>query len=46
MIPARFFPTILIALDALAGAVYFGKGDIRRGIYWLAAAVLTSCVTF
>jgi hypothetical protein len=30
----QVFPTILIALDW------------RRSIYWLAAAVLTACVTF
>ena len=40
------FPTILIALDVLAGIDYITKGDIRHFIYWIAAAVLTACVTY
>jgi len=40
------FPTILIILDLCASGVYFVGGDWKRGIYWIAAAVLTACVTF
>jgi hypothetical protein len=40
------FPIILIVLDLLASVVYFIKTDPRLGIYWIAAAVLTICVTF
>ena len=44
----RIFPTVLIVLDLAASAVYLlsGDGDIRRCIYWLAAAVLTATVTY
>lgn len=40
------FPMILIVLDIGAAIVYAGYFDWRRSIYWLAAAVLTACVTF
>lgn len=42
----KIFPVILIVLDVTAGLVYLCHGDVRRTIYWIAAAVLTSCVTF
>ena len=42
MTRAHIFPTILIVLDVLAGAFYALDGDIRRLVYWLAAAVLTA----
>jgi hypothetical protein len=32
-------------LSILASVGYFIAGDVRRGIYWLAAAVLTATVT-
>lgn len=40
------FPLILITLNLASSATYFVAGDVRRGIYWLAAAVLTATVTF
>lgn len=40
------FPTILIVLDVAAGIVYACHGDVRRAIYWGAAAVLTATVTY
>ena len=40
------FPTLLILLDVAAAAVYAAGGDWRRVVYWVAAAVLTGCVTF
>jgi hypothetical protein len=40
------FPCVLIALDISAAAVYFIAGDFKRGVYWVAAAVLTACITF
>ena len=40
------FPTILIGLDVLSAAVYACDGDVRKVIYWLAAAVLTAAVTY
>ena len=42
----KLFPTILIVLDVCAAIVYFINGDTRRGIYWIAAAVLTATVTY
>lgn len=44
--PVKIFPTILILLDIAAAAVYFLSTDIRKGIYWMAAAILTIVVTF
>jgi len=40
------FPTILIVCDLCAAAVYFCCKDVKHGIYWVAAAVLTMTVTF
>jgi hypothetical protein len=42
----RAFPATLIFLDLGASIVYAAGLDWRRAIYWLAAAVLTACVTF
>lgn len=42
----KFFPVLLIALDLGASTVYAYHWDIRRAIYWFAAAVLTATVTF
>ena len=43
---ARIFPCVLIALDVASGIVYLGNGDLRRFVYWIAAATLTATVTF
>lgn len=42
----KLFPTLLIVLDVFAAAGYVSAGDWRKVIYWLAAAVLTSAVTY
>lgn len=42
----KFFPTLLIILDICAAISYIPGGDWRRVIYWLAAATLTTVVTF
>ena len=42
----RIFPIALIVLDVLAAVVYATQGDMRRMTYWLAAAVLTTSITF
>ena len=39
------FPTILIALDVLSIVYGFSK-DWRQVIYWIAAATLSTCVTY
>ena len=41
----KLFPTILILLDFAAAGVYAIYFDWRMMTYWLAAAVLTICVT-
>lgn len=47
MTKKQVFPLILIILD-LAAAIVYGvvDMDIRKVIYWIAAAVLTITVTF
>lgn len=42
----KIFPTVLIALDVAAAVVYAAAGDLRRAVYWFAAAVLTASVTY
>ena len=42
----KLLPTVMIALSVLASVVYFCSGDIRRGIYWIAASVLMASVTY
>jgi len=41
----KIFPAILMFLNLCASIVYFCHGDVRRGIYWLSALILTACVT-
>lgn len=40
------FPSILIALDFGAAVVFAVGGDLKKAVYWIAAAVLNICVTF
>ena len=42
----KIFPSLLIVLDLAAAVVAFQCGDVRRAIYWTAAAILTASVTF
>lgn len=42
----QYLPTIMIILDMLAAGGYAYVGDIRKLIYWIAAAILTATVTF
>lgn len=43
---AYIFPSILIICNIGAAAVCGVNGDIKKAIYWLAAAVLNAAVTF
>ncbi len=43
--PEKIFPSLLVVLD-IAAVVAFQCGDVRRSIYWTAAAILTASVTF
>lgn len=47
MTKQQIFPLVLIILDLLAAVVY-GVTDmnVRKVVYWVAAAVLTITVTF
>lgn len=40
------FPTVLVVLDVCAALVYAFHCDWRHTVFWLAAAILTSYVTF
>ena len=42
----KVFPTMLIVLDVCAAAVYAPTGDWRKVVYWLAAATLTTVITW
>jgi hypothetical protein len=42
----KIFPTLLAILDVCAAMGYIPSGDWRHVIYWLAAATLTTCVTW
>jgi hypothetical protein len=42
----QILPTVLIVIDIAAAACYLHGGDLRKVIYWLAAAALTATVTF
>jgi len=42
----KMFPTLLIVLDVLAAFGYLADGNWRKVVYWLAAAALTTVVTF
>lgn len=42
----KIFPTIHILVSIAAMVVYYTKSDIRKIIYWLAAAALTTVVTY
>jgi 5-enolpyruvylshikimate-3-phosphate synthase len=46
MTRAQAFPALLIVLDVCAACVYAVEADVRRAVYWAAAAVLTAAVTF
>ena len=44
--PEQVFPLILIIIDLIAAIVYFYHKDIKKGVYWVAAAILSYTVTF
>lgn len=43
---SKVLPTAMIVLSVGAALVYLSQGDIRRTVYWTAAAALTASVTF
>ena len=42
----KIFPLVLILLDFGASVIYACNGDIKKCIYWIAAAILNITVTF
>jgi len=42
----KLFPTMLIMFDLCAALGYVPCGDWRKVVYWVAAAILTFCVTY
>lgn len=42
----KIFPSVLMMLDFMASVVYFAHGDIRHGVYWLSAGILTATVIY
>lgn len=42
----QIFPTILIALSVAAAIEACWRGDASRTVYWIAAAVLNTIVTY
>ncbi len=46
MTKQQIFPTVLIFLDLCAALAYVPTCDWRKIVYWLAAAVLTTAVTY
>jgi len=44
--PEQVLPLILIIINVLAAIVCFVQHEPKKGLYWLAAAVLNWTVTF
>lgn len=42
----RIMPAAMILLSVAAAIGYAFAGDLRRTVYWFAAAVITASVTF
>ena len=42
----KIFPVTLILLSLAAAVMYYCCGDVKKGVYWTAAAILNVCVTF
>jgi len=46
MSKAQMLPALLIVINLASAGMYGMDGDIRKVVYWLAAACLTFVVTF
>jgi hypothetical protein len=42
----QILPLVLIIIDLGAALVYLNDGNLRKFVYWVAAAALTTVVTF
>jgi len=43
--PEYILPSITMLINLGSAIVYLSKGNIRMFVYWIAAVVLTFCVT-
>jgi len=46
MTNSQYLPALMILMAMGSSVFYFFEGDWRMGVYWMAAAVLTTVVTF
>lgn len=44
--PEQVLPLLLIIIDLLAAIVCFIQNEPKKGVYWIAAAILNWTVTF
>lgn len=42
----KALPTIMIIISVFSALGYAFEGDVRKVIYWLAAALITASVTY
>lgn len=40
------FPTLIIGLNIASAVAYAAQSNWKMGLYWVAAATLTACVTY
>lgn len=40
------FPTLIIGLNIASAMCYMFQTNWKMGLYWIAAATLTACVTY
>lgn len=46
MKPTYIFPIVMIAMNIGAAVMCVIGKDYKKAVYWIAAAVLNTCVTF
>ena len=44
--PEKIMPTIMILCSIASSIVYFYKGSMGQGLYWVSASMLTYSVTY
>jgi len=42
----KILPILMVIMSFSASIIYFYKGDVRHGIYWIGSGILISAVTF
>ena len=46
IISPKLLPTVLLVEDVAVAVVYAINRDVRKAVYWLAAAVIIACITY